>query len=200
MTVPMGAVAPGITADGYMIGAASADAAVQGDDTADTGDWEPGDTGTALAVLGGLGLGALLAGGEGDGGGGPADGVAGDMEDGYLSVTAGVLAGWDPDVAAGELASMLEDAVADSAYAEALTATQILVLSGQAAYDYYLASSVSKFQWVIDDSPNVCPVCLANERQGPLPAGTPFQGGVTQAPQHPRCRCAVLPAWFLSGG
>ena len=66
--------------------------------------------------------------------------------------------------------------------------------------DYYLASTVSELQWLVDDSPNVCPVCLANERAGPLPAGTAWPSGAQNVPQHPRCRCSIVPDWFLTGG
>jgi 8-oxo-dGTP pyrophosphatase MutT (NUDIX family) len=204
VTVPMGEVAEGIATDAAMIGGASAQAAVNGDDTADTGDWEPGDPVTARQVAEGLGVAAVLAlmpGGDGSGSGGGAAGtVAGDMEDGYLNVVARVLAGWDPDVAAEELTGMLSDAVADGAYAEGLTVTQITTVSGDAAMDYYLANSLSELQWLVDDSPNVCPVCLANERAGPIPARTAWPSGAQNVPQHPRCRCSIVPAWFLTGG
>lgn len=197
VTADMSGVAAGITADGWMIGAASADVAVNGDDSTDTGDWQPGDTAAAIAVAAGLGL-ALAAGSSG--GGDAAGAVAGDMEDGYLNVVARVLAGWDPETAADELAGMLAEAVADGAYAEALTVTQITTVSGDAAMEYYLANSVSSFQWLVDDSPNVCPVCLANERAGPVRAGTAWPSGARNVPQHPRCRCSIVPDWFLSGG
>lgn len=202
VTVPMGDVAQGITADAAMIGGTSAQAAVGGNDDADTGDWEPGDPVTARQVAEGLGVAAVLAlmpAGDGSGGGAAGD-VADAMEDGYLNVVARVLAGWDPDVAADELADMLAESVADGAYAEGLTVTQITTVSGDSAMEYYLANSVGSFQWLVDDSPNVCPVCLANERAGAVPAGTAWPSGARNVPQHPRCRCSIVPDWFLSGG
>lgn len=198
VAVPMGDVAQGITADAAMIGGASAQAAVNGQDDADTGDWDPGDPVTARQVAEGLGVAAVLAlmpGGDGSGGGAAAD-VADALEDGYLNVVARVLAGWDPDVAADELADMLAESVADGAYAEGLTVTQITTVSGDSAMEYYLANSVGSFQWLVDDSPNVCPVCLANERAGAIPAGTAWPSGARNVPQHPRC----FPAGVLVTG
>lgn len=194
VTVPMASVAAGITADAAMIGGASAQAAVNGDDDADTGDWEPGDTGTAWQVAGALGVAGVLAlAGGSDSAGGAADDVAGDMEDGYLTVVARVLAGWDPEVAADELAGMIEDAVTDGDYAEALSVTQISIVSGQAALDYYLANSVSMVSWVTEDA-QACAQCKENQRVSPLRAGTPFPSGDLAPLAHPGCRCALVPA------
>lgn len=38
---------------------------------------------------------------------------------------------------------------------------------------------------------NVCPVCIGNQNQGPIPIGAPFASGVDSPPQHPRCQCVV---------
>lgn len=197
VSVPMGDVAQGVTADAAMIGGTSAKAAVNGDDTADTGDWEPGDPATARQVTEGLGVAAVLAlmpGGDGSGGGAAAD-VADAMEDGYLNVVARVLAGWDPDVAADELADMLAESVADGAYAEALTVTEITTVSGQAAGEYYLATTKSPLQWVAVIDSRTCPSCLQNAAADPRRYGDPWPAGAVSPPQHPGgCRCALVPA------
>jgi len=203
VTVPMGPPADGITADGYAIGAASAHAAVNGQQDAGMGDWEPGDTPGAERVAEELGAAALLAAILGGGSGGSGHGgidVAGDLGDGYLTVVARVLAGWDPGTAADELAGMLAEAVDDGAYAEALTATQVTVVSGQAALDYYLAGTASLLQWTVTDDARTCARCVTNEQAGPVRAGTPFPSGDLRPPAHSRCRCAIVPEWFLSGG
>ncbi len=44
-------------------------------------------------------------------------------------------------------------------------------------------------RWVADTG--ACPVCQANEDQGPIPFGTPFQGGEMMPPQHPHCECDI---------
>jgi 8-oxo-dGTP pyrophosphatase MutT (NUDIX family) len=199
-SVDMGDVAQGITADAAMIGGTSAQAAVTGQDDAGVGDWEPGDTGAARRLAEGLGVAALLAllgGHSGDGGdGGPAAAVAADMEDGYLGVVSRVLAGWDPGVAAGELAGMLADAVADGAYAEALTITQITTVAGQAAGEYYLATTKSPLRWVAVIDKRTCPACLANAAADTRRYGEEWPSGHVAPPAHPGgCRCALVPEW-----
>lgn len=199
VTVPVGdSITDGITTDGYMIGAVSAHAMVNGQDQADTGAWKPGDTSRARDAVEALGAAALLAALLSRRGSGtpPAD-LSQALGDGFLAVIARILAGWDPDVAAGELADMLAEAIADGALAEALTVTQITLYSGQAALDYYLQNSVSMVRWVTDPSSKsgVCPVCKANEAASPLPAGQPFPSGHVCQPAHANCRCSVIPDW-----
>jgi 8-oxo-dGTP pyrophosphatase MutT (NUDIX family) len=196
VTVPMGGVAQGIAADSVLIGGASASAAASGNSDADTGDWKPGDAAAAGVVATALGLGALLTGGAG-GSGGELPDIAGDMGDGYIGVVAQVLAGWDADVAADELAGMLADAVADGAYATALTVTQITVVSGLAAHEYYLANTKSLLQWIAVEDSRTCPACMENAAAEPRRAGQDWPGGVPAPPQHPGgCRCALVPVWL----
>ena len=192
----MSAVATGITADSVLIGGASAQASANGEDDADVSGWTPGDTKTASEIATALGLASLLAPGSGGGEGGELPDIAGDMADGYLGVTSRVLAGWDPDVAADELGSMLADAVADGAYAEGLTITQITIVSGQAALQWYLANGGVLLQWVTDGD-NPCAVCVANAKADPRPAGVPWPSGDLTVPSHPNCRCALV---AISGG
>jgi hypothetical protein len=193
----MDGAAAGITADSVLIGGASAHAAITGKDDADTGGWTPGDTKAAEAAAEALGLAALLA-SFGSGSGDLPD-VAGDMEDGYLNVVARVLAGWDPETAAAELGDMLETAVADGAYAEALTVTQITTVSGQAALSLYATQNGLLVQWVTDGE-HPCPVCVRNSADDPRLPGIPFSSGDTSVPAHPNCRCAVLPAGAYVAG
>lgn len=197
VTVPMGDVGQGIVTDGYMIGAASARAMVQGQQHADTSGWQPGDGGKARELVEALGAASLLAAVLGGGGSGtPAAGAGQDMGDGYIAVVARVLAGWDPDVAVGELADMLGEAVADGAYAEALTVTQITTYSGQAALDYYLANTDSMCRWVAVIDSRTCPVCLENAAADARKAGEPWPSGDVAPPAHPGgCRCALVPDW-----
>lgn len=182
-------VAGGITADSVLIGGASAHAAVAGNTDADTGGWTPGDTEAAKTAAEALGLAALLA--SFGGGSGDLPDIAGDMEDGYLSVVSRVLAGWDPEIAADELAGMLGAAVADGAYAEALTATQIELVAGQAALQWYIGSNVALLQWYA--GPGACQICLNNAAADPRPPGVLWPGGVAEPLQHPNCGCFLAP-------
>jgi hypothetical protein len=184
-------VATGITADSVLIGGASAEASVAGNEDADTSGWKPGDTATATRRAGELGLAPLLPGGGGSGGGDIPD-VGEAMGDGYLNVVSRVLAGWDPDTAAGELGDMLAEAVADGAYAEGLTITQITVVAGQAALGWYLSNDVAFKSWVTLDDGRVCPGCYMNQDAGSIPVGQEFPDGHMTTPGHDRCRCACV--------
>jgi 2'-5' RNA ligase len=194
VTVPMGDVAQGIAADSVLIGGASAQAAANGNDTADTQGWTPGNTAAAGTLAAGLGLGELHAAVTGSGGAGEGERpyVAGDMEDGYLGVTAGVLAGWDDGTPDDELAGALDDAVGDGDYAQGLTLNQVLTVMGLAALQWYLANGTASVSW--QTTPGACSLCLANEAAGPVPAGTAFPSGALSVPGHPHCRCAIVQA------
>lgn len=189
--------AAGITADSVLIGGASAQAAVAGKSDADTNGWTPGDTEAAKAAAEALGLAALLA--SFGGGSGDLPDIAGDMGDGYLNVVSRVLAGWSPDVAAAELGDMLETAVADGAYAEALTVTQITTVAGQAALSLYLTQNGMLLAWVIEDA-KACRACITNSGSDPRPAGIPWPSGDEAPPAHPNCRCALIPSGAYVAG
>jgi 8-oxo-dGTP pyrophosphatase MutT (NUDIX family) len=203
VTVPMGDPAQGLIADGYLIGAASAAAAVAGQGDADTGGWKPGDSSKARKRVEELGLAALLRdggsgmAGNGDGGGGD---VAGAMGDWYLTAVARVLSGWDPGIAAGELADMLEEAIADDGLAAAVNVSTLSIVSGQAALAFYLDRSVALLDWIIEDDAHVCATCLANANASPQRAGDPWPSGDQQPLVHPRCRCAIVPSSAMAPG
>jgi hypothetical protein len=58
----------------------------------------------------------------------------------------------------------------------------------------YEAAGVPEVEWETSHDANVCPNCQANEDAGPQPLGKPFPSGAIQPPQHPRCRCILIPA------
>lgn len=41
--------------------------------------------------------------------------------------------------------------------------------------------------------PDACDICVANEDHGPIEIGSAFPSGDAAPPQHPRCRCNVVP-------
>ena len=51
---------------------------------------------------------------------------------------------------------------------------------------------VANVEFLATDDGKVCPLCIANEEQGPIPIDAEFEHGAP--PVHPRCRCALLPA------
>jgi SPP1 gp7 family putative phage head morphogenesis protein len=58
----------------------------------------------------------------------------------------------------------------------------------------YRDMGVSYKMWITANDSRVCPVCRANQDEGPIPVTQPFQSGRMTPPQHPSCRCAVVPA------
>jgi hypothetical protein len=193
------ATAHAIATDGYLIGAASARAAVAGSATADTGGWQPGDTGSAQETAKDLGLAAALAALLSGGSGGAAPEA---IASGYAGSLAVILAGADAEWADSqetldELGGMLSDALASEDLAVTLVGTEINIYTGLAAHDYYMANSVAWGIWATAEDQKVCPVCLANAAQGPVLMGQPYQSGHIMPPAHPGgCigRCAVVPS------
>jgi 8-oxo-dGTP pyrophosphatase MutT (NUDIX family) len=191
-----------IAADGVLIGGASAQAATEGREHADTGGWHPGDEDKAKRRAEELGLAALLAailsGGRASAAGITAEAAAGGIASGYLWSLAIILAGTDADWAGSEdtldeLGGMLSDALADEDLAVTLVGSEISIWSGLAAQEYYLANTTSLLSWVTEDA-EACQACKENQRVSPLPAGRPFPTGDLCPPAHPGCRCALLPA------
>lgn len=62
------------------------------------------------------------------------------------------------------------------------------------AIDVYRAAGVTEVRWLTAEDDRVCPLCARNEQAGPRPIGVPFPSGASAPPQHPSCRCALIPA------
>lgn len=71
--------------------------------------------------------------------------------------------------------------------------TEISRAASAAAYEVYQAAGVTLASWVIAPD-GACAICQGNAAAGPVPLGSPFPGGERMPPQHPGCRCAVMPA------
>ncbi len=41
---------------------------------------------------------------------------------------------------------------------------------------------------------DVCPICMDNKAEGPIPSGSLFKSGAPGPPAHPHCRCVIMPA------
>lgn len=49
-------------------------------------------------------------------------------------------------------------------------------------------------RWITENDNRVCPSCQMNQDAGDWPLGVPFPSGAPYPPDHPGCRCAVVPA------
>ena len=178
--------AAGIATDGYLIGTASAAAALDGT-AADLGAWKPGDTGTAsgqVAALGaGDGLAAFLAALGTDA-----------LTAGVTSALARQLAGADGDSDPGDLGRTLAGTVADAAVAAGLVLAALCASVSAAAMAWYAHAPTATFQWVTDPTLANCVICLGNEAAPARPFGEPWPSGDTDTNIHVKCGCALVRA------
>jgi hypothetical protein len=115
-----------------------------------------------------------------------------------LSLLASVLAAGGT-VAAATLASSAAAVLTDPQRASSIALTEVTRASSEAAAAFYRARGINRVRWLTE--PGACAECKANEiasspakSPGGWPAGVPFPSGATAPPQHPNCRCALVPA------
>jgi 8-oxo-dGTP pyrophosphatase MutT (NUDIX family) len=175
--------------DAFLIGSAAAIATADHTNP-DTGHWQPGDTAAAREQLEQLGAttGLVELTDQADE---TAQGIAhARVTDLARALAVGVLAG-DSIVT---IAHTLVDTLADPGRALAVALTEITRGSSQAAVGAYQARLITHGRWVTEQDRKVCPACQANADAGPIPIGQPYPGGPAYPPQHPHCRCALMPA------
>lgn len=190
-----------IMADGWEIGALSAEAIVEhvqaGHDVRDDAvvasvDWlrfVPGRPDAARLVLSedgaDVGLLELL-----ERAGVTIDSVASTRLDEIAMVLAdGLEQGRTIDEIALALRGVLDNAVwaKTTAWTETNRAMSAAALAG------YTESGFGASEWMTAFDQRVCPKCGRNEDAGPVPIGEPFPSGDLHPPGHPRCRCALVP-------
>jgi hypothetical protein len=191
VTLDATALAEGILTDGYLTGAASAAAVLNGSTTADLGGWKPGDTGAAQDQVGALGaagaLSALLS--------AQAAQAAERITGGILAALARTLAGTDGDAEPGKTGTSLRDVIATAALAAGLVFAEICSAVTAAMGDYYTANApTAVFAWVTDPTLENCPICLDNEAAEPRPWGDAWPSGDTTTGIHIKCGCALVTA------
>jgi hypothetical protein len=194
LTAALKPVLEDVYTDGYLIGAASGQAYLAGQASgrqlaADLAHWSPGDTDAAQLLLGqsgdGSGLRALLA--ESDV---TIKSIAETRLDDLGTVLGdGVAAGLDPAVIAGQI----RDLLTNTSRALMIATTELSRASAKAAEGRYKKAGYFATEWLVEDG-DACPICKANQEQGPVPIGRPFQSGDLRPPGHPWCRCASIPA------
>lgn len=106
-----------------------------------------------------------------------------------LRIAAILARGGTADEIAAEIKALLENAE----QAHVIAVTEVTRASGYGAAGAYTASGRPLVEWVTAHDARVCPECDANEAAGPRYLGTPFPSGAVMPPEHPRCRCALVP-------
>lgn len=81
----------------------------------------------------------------------------------------------------------------DKPRARRIAITEVTHASQAAALNVYRLEGIPWVRWVTAHDAKVCPVCEKNEAEGPVPREYPFSSGKIHPPQHPNCRCAVVP-------
>jgi SPP1 gp7 family putative phage head morphogenesis protein len=91
-----------------------------------------------------------------------------------------------------DVAKAISDITESPAKAELIAVTETTRGMTAATYSIYRDLDVANVEFLATDDGKVCPLCIANEDQGPIPIDAEFEHGAP--PVHPRCRCALLPA------
>lgn len=183
--------------DGYLIGDTSAQAVLEAvangtpleEAVAEVGDWQPGRTAVAEALIGELGDGSglreLLH----------AQGIEirsiaqSRLEDLARLLADGVMRG----ASAEELAEEIKALLGNQARAHLIATTEITRASSAAAYRAYQRAGVRSTRWLTAGDAKVCAICKENERVGAVPIGTSYPSGDLYPPAHPSDRCAQIP-------
>ena len=90
------------------------------------------------------------------------------------------------------IARAIADVVDDPDRAEMIAQTETTRAMTMAAVSTYGQLGAERIEFLATDDDRTCPLCGANEDQGPIPIGEKFENGMP--PCHPRCRCTVIPA------
>lgn len=175
-------------AEGYVIGERSAAAVAAGHAVVDWSTWKPGHADAARLVRptgAANGLETLLA-----DAGITIRSVAAHRMDKLAAALSDALARGDSaDTLAGALRNILDD----PAWAERVAVTEISRAVSAATLNTYRANGISRVSWLVAVDQRTCVLCIKNEAAGPLPVGANFPSGASAPPQHPSCRCCLLP-------
>ncbi|MFE2712222.1 phage portal protein [Streptomyces mirabilis] len=175
-------------AEGYVIGERAATAVVSGHATVDWSTWKPGHADAARLVSptgAANGLETLLA-----DAGITIRSVAATRMDKLAQALSDALARGDSaDTLAGDLRGILDD----PAWAERIAVTEISRAVSAATLNIYRANGITQVSWLTAPDQRTCVICINNESAGAIPVGANFPSGASAPPQHPSCRCCLLP-------
>jgi SPP1 gp7 family putative phage head morphogenesis protein len=96
-----------------------------------------------------------------------------------------------PDV--DELAARLAELITAPAWAERVALTESAEAMSAASQATYRANDIRRNRWEPAPDERVCLKCQANADDGPIPVGDAFSSGAAHPPQHPHCRCCLMP-------
>ncbi len=98
--------------------------------------------------------------------------------------------GWSADDLAGEIEGV---GSFSEARAEMIARTEIIRANNEGHLIAFRESGVVENKaWSTAEDGDVCPICEANEDQGPIPLDDSFESGDDAAPAHPNCRCTIV--------
>lgn len=182
-------VLDGVYTDGYAIGAASAQAVLEGETTAQMGGWAAGDEEAARLLLSDLGDGSGLRTLLNQAGITIRSVADTRLEELGRVLADGVAHGNSPD----EIAKAIKGVLDNKSRAHMIATTELNRAVSAATLGRYQKAGRKATEWATADDDRVCPICMGNEEHGPVPIGEPFPGGQLHPPGHPYCRCALLP-------
>jgi SPP1 gp7 family putative phage head morphogenesis protein len=185
----MNTVMQRVLAEGYVTGEAFADEQLRlarelkkADDTyVDWSNWQPGDRAAALLLRPPKAFQQLLQ----------SQGIAlKDMSETTTRDIGNAIAdAVDLGMSAERSAKNIMRHVANPARALSIAITEQNRAISYATVNRYKEAGLEKMEWEVS-SP--CDKCARN-RNAVVPIGAPFPTGATQPPQHPHCRCVLLP-------
>ena len=108
-----------------------------------------------------------------------------------LDALAAILASYE-GASAAALAKLLATLLSNASDALRIAQTEVTRAVNAGALAVYKSEGLDVFEW-ITEGPDPCPVCLDNEAAEPRFYGNPWPGGAIEPPQHPHCRCALIP-------
>jgi SPP1 gp7 family putative phage head morphogenesis protein len=108
-------------------------------------------------------------------------------------ITSTVLKGIAALLVAGATAAAITALLVSITSAAMVAQTEITRAMAAGAAEVYRLNGDTLVEWVTAEDDHVCPLCDANEAAGPHFLGQAFPSGATAPPQHPRCRCALIP-------
>jgi hypothetical protein len=179
-----------VWAEGYVTGEAFADEQIKfareiskadDDGFVDWKNWRPGDKATALLLEQPGGFKKLLA----------SQGLTfKDFSNKTLFDIGDALAGAiELGLSPQRAAKQIQQHVANPARALSIAITEQNRAMSYATVNRFQDAGLEKMEWEVS-SP--CAVCAQNANQV-VTIGQPFKSGATQPPQHPHCRCVLLP-------